>query len=286
MDGMTAVTRVNVEPHGVSTTDETTRGASRGDDDDAESASFTRLGPIFGSHVERIGLVRTLAGGLPMYLCIPVLVTIHGTSAVALYQWIVCPLLGTERLAWRDYIVIDRHRIEELTWFDKLNCMFCGYANGLVTLLNVELDRTAGADFRPGLPQKLLIGSTLLAYAPVWLSAEIALQVIYNALVSVPLGMHRTSIAEMRKVMDEAGYAKKHWGPLRLFLRATKSTVARFALGLEQIESSWCPLAHFERRKGVVYPKHHERFFGPDEIERMREALRTRGTVSERLPKY
>ncbi len=31
-----------------------------------------------------------------------------------------------------EYIRIDRHKLSYLNWFQKLNCAYCGYANGLV----------------------------------------------------------------------------------------------------------------------------------------------------------
>lgn len=30
------------------------------------------------------------------------------------------------------HIRIDRHKLKYLNWFDKLNCTYCGYANGLL----------------------------------------------------------------------------------------------------------------------------------------------------------
>jgi len=29
------------------------------------------------------------------------------------------------------YIKIDRYRLKYLTWYEKINCTYCGYANGL-----------------------------------------------------------------------------------------------------------------------------------------------------------
>lgn len=30
------------------------------------------------------------------------------------------------------YIKIDRHKLSYLSWFEKLNCVYCGYANGVL----------------------------------------------------------------------------------------------------------------------------------------------------------
>jgi hypothetical protein len=48
----------------------------------SDAAPASMLGHIFGSHIERIGVTRTLAGGLSMYLCIPLLIVGHLTLAV------------------------------------------------------------------------------------------------------------------------------------------------------------------------------------------------------------
>ena len=31
-----------------------------------------------------------------------------------------------------EYIKIDRHKLKYLNWLDKIGCVYCGYANGLV----------------------------------------------------------------------------------------------------------------------------------------------------------
>ena len=244
------------------------------------------LGPIFGSHIQRIGALRTFAGGLPMYLCLPLLVVAHMTVAVALYQWLLRPLLGTKRVRWADYVIIDRQRIRELTWFDKLNCMFCGYANGLNTMINKELDHAAEARKPLALWKRPLLVMLAVLYSPAYVMTELGVQVIYNILVSRPLGMHRVSIAQASQILDKGRYASTHGVIFRTWLRLMKSVNLRFTLGLEQIESSWCPLRHFERREGIVYPEHHKKFFGPDEIERMRIVLSTTGTTSDRKPTW
>lgn len=252
----------------------------------ARPADWTLMYPIFGSHIRRIGWLRTLAGGLPMYLCIPFLIVLHVTTCVVLYQWLLRPLLGTPRVRWADHVIIDRHRIDGMSAFDKFNCMFCGYANGLTTMANMELDHIAQASIPLAWWKRPLLVLACLPFAPLLLMFELALQVIYNLLVSRPLGMHRVSIAEAGHLLARENYAGQYSLLARLPLCMAKSTVLRFAMALEQIESSWCPLKHFETREGIVYPKHHDKFFGPRQIEEMRRVLSTTGTVSDRRPTW
>ena len=75
-------------------------------------------------------------------------------------------------------------------------------------------------------------------------------------------------------------------GLARFLIRVAKNSQLRFAMALEQIESAFCPLRHFEEREGIVYPDHHKRFFGPEQIEEMRQTLMTVGTVSEKTPTW
>lgn len=251
----------------------------------SRAGDISLMFPIFGSHVRRIGWIRTLGGALPMYLCIPALILQH-TFGVLAYQWLVRPLFGTKRLYWRDHVIIDRHRIEGLPYFDRFNCMFCGYANGLCVIMNREIDQISELNGGFGVFRQAFLLVLWLLLLPLGLFYEINQQVIYNLLVSRPLGMHRVSIAEARAILEKAGYAAGLPPVARFIIRLAKNGQLRFAMALEQIESSFCPLRHFERREGIVYPDHHKRFFGPEQIEEMRQTLMTVGTVSERRPTW
>lgn len=49
-----------------------------------------------------------------------------------LYQWICFPLYRIPRVRRARYLVIDRHRLPYLNAIEKLNCVYCGYANGVL----------------------------------------------------------------------------------------------------------------------------------------------------------
>lgn len=243
--------------------------------------------PIFGSHVKRIGWLRTLVGGFSMYLCIPILVLSYLTMSVIFYQRLIRPIFGTREVRWADHVIIDRHRIEDIPAFDKFNCMFCGYANGLCTIANTEIDQIAELNTENlSLTKYIALIGMFLLIMPVGIIYELNYQIIYNLLVSRPLGMHRVSIKEAASILATGQYASAFPALPKYFLHQAKNAALRFTMALEQIESSWCPLKHFERREGIVYPDHHEKFFGPDQIQEMREVLSTTGTVSDRRPMY
>jgi len=48
------------------------------------------------------------------------------------YQSVCFPLYRIARVRRSNYVVIDRHQLGYLNVFEKLNCMFCGYADGML----------------------------------------------------------------------------------------------------------------------------------------------------------
>jgi len=61
---------------------------------------------------------------------------------VTLYQHICFRVYGISRVARMDYFVIDRHHLAYLNAIEKLNCVYCGYASGLIEYVREISART------------------------------------------------------------------------------------------------------------------------------------------------
>jgi hypothetical protein len=61
---------------------------------------------------------------------------------VQIYQWLIFPLLGITRVRRRDYFVLDRHRLPYQDVLQKANCLYCGYANGVLVFVREVAART------------------------------------------------------------------------------------------------------------------------------------------------
>ncbi len=61
---------------------------------------------------------------------------------VTIYQYTCFPAYGIERVRRADYIAIDRHHLAYLNGLEKFNCIYCGYANGLLALVSEVASRT------------------------------------------------------------------------------------------------------------------------------------------------
>lgn len=62
--------------------------------------------------------------------------------SVAIYQQICFRVYGIDRVKRGDYVVIDRHHLAYLNGLEKLNCVYCGYANGVIAYAREIAGRT------------------------------------------------------------------------------------------------------------------------------------------------
>ncbi len=61
---------------------------------------------------------------------------------VSFYHAVCFPIYGIEKVRRRDYVALDRHHLQYLNALQKLNCVYCGYANGLIAYVREVAGRT------------------------------------------------------------------------------------------------------------------------------------------------
>jgi hypothetical protein len=62
--------------------------------------------------------------------------------SITVYQKICFPVYKIPQVKRSDYIVIDRQNLSYLNGIEKLNCVYCGYFNGLVAYVQEVVART------------------------------------------------------------------------------------------------------------------------------------------------
>ena len=60
----------------------------------------------------------------------------------SIYQAICFPVYGIEKVNRSDFVVIDRHKLPYLSWVEKLNCVYCGYGNGVLAYVSEIASKT------------------------------------------------------------------------------------------------------------------------------------------------
>ena len=62
--------------------------------------------------------------------------------SITLYQHICFRVYKVPRVTRSDYITVDRHRLPYLNAIQKINCVYCGYGNGLLAYATEVIART------------------------------------------------------------------------------------------------------------------------------------------------
>lgn len=62
--------------------------------------------------------------------------------SVTIYQQVCFRVYGIERVNRGDHVLIDRHHLAYLNGLEKLNCIYCGYANGVIAYAREIAGRT------------------------------------------------------------------------------------------------------------------------------------------------
>jgi len=52
--------------------------------------------------------------------------------AVTVYQRLCFPVYGVPRVRRGSYVMVDRHQLRYLNSIERLNCIYCGYGNGVL----------------------------------------------------------------------------------------------------------------------------------------------------------
>ncbi len=61
---------------------------------------------------------------------------------ITIYQAICFPVYGIPKVRRGDFIVLDRHHLNYLNFIEKMNCVYCGYFNGVVAYAREMAART------------------------------------------------------------------------------------------------------------------------------------------------
>lgn len=247
---------------------------------------ISRRNPIFAGNLTYFGFLRVIPAALSMYLLIPVYIFHHLVVMILLYNWIICPLLGVQRIRLRNYIIIDRHKLPGLSYTGRFHCIYCGYANGICVAMGVLLTQISQAE-------PVSAGRRVLAALPYLLASTLSsihqslVVLFYNIGMAPPMGLHRLSYAQAYETMERGGFGDGFtaYGSLgRALIRYEQSCVLICANALGQVESQWCPVKHLHDNPDAVFPEHQQFFVERCELCELKHILGKNGSVSPRKP--
>jgi len=98
-----------------------------------------RLRQSIPSYIRESRPLNLLAVPVIYSMIVPIVVL---DAWITVYQRICFPLFGIARVTRGEFIVIDRHKLPYLNGIEKLNCVYCGYANGVFAYVREVTART------------------------------------------------------------------------------------------------------------------------------------------------
>lgn len=81
-------------------------------------------------YLRESNILFILSSPLIYSLIVPLLVL---DLFMTVYQYVCFPIYGIRKVVRSDYLIIDRHHLVYLNVIEKLNCIYCGYGNGLLS---------------------------------------------------------------------------------------------------------------------------------------------------------
>jgi hypothetical protein len=90
-------------------------------------------------HLRNTRLLVILSSPL-IYVCVLPFLLVD--ASVALYQFVCFPIYGIPKVCRKDYLVFDRGVLAYLNTIEKVACIYCSYANGLLGLITEIAART------------------------------------------------------------------------------------------------------------------------------------------------
>ena len=95
---------------------------------------------IYSTNIKKHGLFRATLGGFIMYPSIVVFIIFETIFFKKITDILLIFNNNVQVLNKKDYISYGRIDLENYNWFDRFNCHFCAYANGVTHILSAALD--------------------------------------------------------------------------------------------------------------------------------------------------
>ena len=96
-------------------------------------------------HLRTTRLLVILSSPL-IYVCVLPFLLLD--ASVAIFQLVCFPIYGIPKVRRKDHLVFDRGRLAYLNTIEKVGCIYCSYANGLLALIT-EIAARSQQYFRP-----------------------------------------------------------------------------------------------------------------------------------------
>lgn len=222
---------------------------------------------IFWSNIKKHGLVRGTLGGYIQYLSFPFFIVFEKFLFRYLKQAL---LLFKIELDSKDYISYGRVNLGEYSWFDRMNCRFCAYANGTTHMISDALDELGKQNLKDLNDAdvkrvQVLVHRTFNLAKPIGLIGYFIFVVVISGLLNYEKPDKKGIIESLKKNRYGKGLKSDAFPLLYPDAFKLRFLYRAFQNALAIIENNWCPLTYENKRLSL---KHQESFIstGYDDV--------------------
>jgi len=215
---------------------------------------------IFSSRAKNMGTKNIVIAILAIFSSLPFLVIFH-VFGILFFIMPMSYLLSCNKYKIFDFIGFDRYKLPQLSLIDRLNCLYCSYANGLATYYQFKIRELFSFSGKVNLLTKIIM---ITLYPLFYLSTQIYRihsTFTYNTVVFPIISYRPPSMkGVIKKEIKNRHFIKAKNALIGRLLRKERIFSIVLSNGLSAIETFWCPLKNY-RNDAIIYPNHHSLFY-------------------------
>ncbi len=230
---------------------------------------FMLLKGIFWTNNKKHGFIRGTIGGYIMYPSIVIFLIFEILFLKILTRVLLILNNGARTLEKRDFVSYGRIDLDDYSWFDRGNCHFCAYANGITQMISVTLDLIGECDINTMSESEKKQVEHLLAKAFFWAKPVGITGLAFVLTFKKLLGYDKADMNVIKDDLKKRNYGRnlRSEGFKSIYQNAFKLRILfkSFQHTLSIIESNWCPLTYANKK---ILLEHQEKFIstGYDDV--------------------
>lgn len=224
---------------------------------------------IFWTNNKKHGFIRGTIGGYIMYPSIVIFLIFQVLFLRILTRVLSILSNGSKMLDKKDYVDYGRINLADYSWFDRMNCHFCAYANGTTHMVSATLDEIGKCSINAIDTSQTRLVERLLSRAFFWAKPVGILGLGFVLSFEKILGYKRADLNAIKGELKQNSYGRnlKSERTKSIYQNAFKLRILfqSFQTFLSIIESNWCPLTYANRK---ILLEHQEKFIstGYDDV--------------------
>ncbi|NLV67890.1 MAG: hypothetical protein GXY14_09485 [Spirochaetes bacterium] len=224
---------------------------------------------IFWTNNKKHGFIRGTIGGYIMYPSVAIFFIFQVLFLKILTKALTVLSKGTKILDKEDFVSYGRINLADYSWFDRMNCHFCAYANGTTHMVAATLDEIGKCNISSIDDPEKKKAERLLSKAFFWAKPVGIVGLGFVLAFEKLLGYRRSDLNAIKDDLKRVNYGQglKSGNMKSVYQNAFKLRILfqSFQTFLSTIESNWCPLTYANKK---FLLEHQEKFIstGYDDV--------------------